>query len=110
MKHLLGLLLVMGMVGCGGEGAALQSAPTAEKPAPEPESSGNLRLREIDKSKRSPGKTAIDVFAVNQSNEPITVYRAPAMPHIYLAVQIKQPDGKVYRLIDALSDPGHCPL
>ena len=41
------------------------------------------------------------VFVVNQGKEPITVYRAPGLPHIYLAVQIKQPDGKVYRLIDA---------
>ena len=73
-----------------------------EQPAkPDTESAGNLRLREIDKSKRSPGTTAIDVFVVNQSNEPIAVYRAPHLPHIYLAVQIKQPNGKVYRLIDA---------
>jgi len=101
MRVLLGLLLVLGTVGCGGEGAAPQSAPTAEKPSPAAESSSNLRLREIDKSKRSPGKTAIDVFVVNQSKASITLYRAPAMPHIYLAVQIKQPNGKVYRLIDA---------
>ena len=94
MKRLLGLLLVMGLVGCGGGNAAPQ-------PAPEVVVAGNLRLLQIDKSKRSPGKTAIDVFVVNQTNEPITVYRASATPHLYLAVQIKQPNGKVFRLIDA---------
>ena len=37
----------------------------------------------------------------HRSKEPITVYRAPGLPHIYLAVQVKQPNGKVHRLIDA---------
>ena len=41
------------------------------------------------------------MFVVNQRKEPITVYRAPGLPHLHLAVQIKQPNGKVYRLIDA---------
>ena len=41
------------------------------------------------------------MFVVNHSKEPITVYRVPRTPHIHLAVQIKQPSGKVYRLIDA---------
>ena len=67
---------------------------------PKAKSGGNLRLRE-DKSKRSPGKTVRDVFVVNQSKAVITVYRAPGLPHLHLAVQIKQPNGKVYRLIDA---------
>ena len=102
--------LVVELFGCGG-GSEPVKAPAKtverqawkgpEKPAtPDAKPGGNLRLREIDKSKRSPGKTAIDVFVVNQSKEPITVYCAPAT-HIYLAVQIKQPNGKVYRLIDA---------
>ena len=99
MKRLLSLLLVMGMVGCGGQDAAPQPAATAENPAPEAASS--LRLLQIDQWKRSPGKTAIDVFVVNQTSEPITVYRDSSKPHIYLAVQIKQPNGKVFRLIDA---------
>ena len=110
-RWLVGLLLVVGMVGCGtgtesaktpAKAVDRQARGVPEQPAkPDAESGGNLRLREIDKSKRSPDKTAIDVFVVNQSKEPITVYRAPWMPHIYLAVQIKQPSGKVYRLIDA---------
>ncbi len=96
MRGLLTLLLGVGMVGCG------TGTESAKAPArPDAESSGNLRLREIDQSKRSPGKTAIDVFVVNQGKEPITVYRAPGLPHIFLAVQIKQPDGQVFRLIDA---------
>ena len=67
---------------------------------------GNLRLLQIDKSKRAPGKTAIDVFVVNQTNEHITVYPASATPHIYQAVQIKQLNGKVFRLIEMLIRPG----
>jgi hypothetical protein len=105
------VLLLLVIAGCGSETQPAktpaepgddQAQEVPEQPAkPSAESAGNLRLREIDKSKRSPGKTAIDVFVVNQSKEPITVYRAPVTPHIYLAVQIKQPNGKVYRLIDA---------
>ncbi len=103
------VLLLFAMLGCGSGTESAKTpakAPRAQdgpkQPAkPDAEPVGNLRLREIDKSKRSPDKTAIDVFVVNQSKDPITVYRAPQMPHIFLAVQIKQPDGKVYRLIDA---------
>ncbi|MFP6657227.1 MAG: hypothetical protein VB853_03535 [Pirellulales bacterium] len=101
------LLLLFAMPGCGSGTDSTkpvddQAQEVPEQPAkPDAESAGNLRLHEIDKSKRSPGKTAIDVYVVNQSKEPITVYRAPVTPHIYLAVQIKQPNGKVYRLIDA---------
>jgi len=111
MRVLAPLLLVVGMVGCG---TGTESAKTPakaidhqvrevpEQPAkPDAESSGNLRLREIDKSKRSPGRTAIDVFVVNQTKEPISVYCPPRTPHVHLAVQVKQPNGKVYRLIDA---------
>jgi len=111
MRVLPALLLGVGMVGCGtgtesaktpAKAVDRQAQETPEQPAkPAAKSAGNLRLREIDKSKRSLGKTAIDVFVVNQGKEPITVYRAPGLPLIHLAVQIQQPDGKVYRLIDA---------
>ena len=56
---------------------------------------------EVATSKRSPGRTAIDVFVVNQGKEPVAVYRAPGLPHIDLAGQIKPPDGQVFRLIAA---------
>ena len=105
------VLLLFAILGCGSATESAKAPAKAvndqaqkvpEQPAePDAESAGNLRLHEIDKSKRSPGKTSIDVFVVNQSKEPITVYRAPRTPHIYLAVQVKQPNGKVYRLIDA---------
>ena len=111
MRVLLALLLVVELFGCGG-GSEPVKAPAKtverqarkgpEKPAtPDAEPGRNLRLREIDKSEQSPGKTACDVFVVNQSKETVTVYRAPELPHIHLAVQIKQPDGQVFRLIDA---------
>ena len=105
------VLLLIGMVGCG---SGTESAKTparavdgqgrevSEQSAkPDAETGGTLRLREIDKSNRSPGKTAIDVFVVNQGKEPILVYRELRLPYIYLAVQVKQPNGTVYRLIDA---------
>ena len=110
MRVLLALLLVVELFGCGGSEPVKAPAKTVErqprkgpeKPAtPDAEPGGNLRLREIDKSKQSPGKTVCDVFVVNQSKETVTVYRAPELPHIHLAVQIKQPDGQVFRLIDA---------
>ena len=94
MTRLLQTLLVLGVVGC-------ESRDAAPQPAPEVVVAGNLRLLQIDKSKRSPGKTAIDVFVVNQTKEPISVYCPPRTPHVHLAVQVKQPNGKVYRLIDA---------
>ena len=110
MRGLLGLLFVVGVVGChsGTESAKTpakavddQAQEVPEQSAtPKAKSGGNLRLRE-DKSKRSPGKTVRDVFVVNRSQAVITVYRAPGLPHLHLAVQIKQPNGKVYRLIDA---------
>ncbi len=105
------LLLVVGMVGCGTGTESAKTSATAvehqarevpEQPAkPDAESGGSLRLHEIDKSKRSPGRTAIDVFLVNQTKEPIAVYCPPRTPHVHLAVQVKQPNGNVYRLIDA---------
>ncbi|MBP88928.1 MAG: hypothetical protein CMJ64_19805 [Planctomycetaceae bacterium] len=107
MRTLPLILLLNVLVGCSsgidqGKSVDDQAQEAPEQHAePDAVSGINLRLHEIDKSKRSPGKTAIDVFVVNQSKEPITVYRAPGLPHIYLAVQIKQPNGKVYRLIDA---------
>jgi hypothetical protein len=111
MRVLVPLLLVVGMVGCGTGTESAKTSATAvehqarevpEQPAkPDAESGGSLRLREIDKSKRSPGRTAIDVFLVNQTKEPIRVYCPPRSPHVHLAVQVKQPNGKVYRLIDA---------
>ena len=104
------VLLLFAMIGCGsGSDQEKTPAKAVDHQAPEvPEQSatpkaksgGNLRLRE-DKSKRSPGKTVRDVFVVNRSKAVITVYRAPGLPHLHLAVQIKQPNGKVYRLIDA---------
>jgi len=110
VRGLLGLLFVVGVVGChsGTESAKTpakavddQAQEVPEQSAtPKAKSGGNLRLREA-KSKRSPGKTVRDVFVVNQSKAVITVYRAPGLPHLHLAVQIKQPNGKVYRLIDA---------
>ncbi len=111
MRVLVPLLLVVGMVGCGTGTESAKTSATAvehqarevpEQPAkPDAESGGSLRLREIDKSKRSPGRTAIDVFLVNQTKEPIAVYCPPRTPHVHLAVQVKQPNGNVYRLIDA---------
>ena len=107
MRSLPFVLLLCAMLGCGSgtdyaKAVDDQAQEVLERPAkPDAEPGGKLRLHEIDKSKRSPAKTAIDVFVVNQGKEPITVYRAPGLPHIYLAVQIKQPNGKVYRLIDA---------
>ncbi len=110
-RWLVGLLMAWGMVGCGTGTESAKTPATAvehqarevpEQPAkPDAESGGSLRLREIDKSKRSPGRTAIDVFLVNQTKEPIAVYCPPRTPHVHLAVQVKQPNGNVYRLIDA---------
>ncbi len=110
-RVLLVLPLAVGLFGCGGttgpstttaKAGAHQVRVKPEQPASSgSESGGNLRLCEVATSKGPPGRTAIDVFVVNQGKEPIVVYRAPGLPHIDLAVQIKHPDGQVFRLIDA---------